>query len=215
VHPDAFDVCSAGAVELFLGGVRHRAEAGLAAGGRDHLGGVHGCAARGVQLARVVLLDDLDGFEVAGRLGRELHHQHRADAEVRGDQHADLRLVRQPAADPVKALLGEAAGAHHHADALVHRPVHVVHHHVGGGEVDEHLGARVGRVEEPVALVDHGHQFEVVGGVDCLAHLEAHAAAGAEDADADRFLLVRHADNLTRLLHQRSPSPTTRNTTAT
>ena len=84
--------------------------------------------------------------------------------------------------------VGEAAGADDHVDALVDGPVQVVHDHVGRGEVDEHLGAGVRGVEQPVALVDHRHQLQVVGGVDRLAHLEAHAAPGAEHADADRFL---------------------------
>ena len=38
-------------------------------------------------------------------------------------------------------------------------------HHVRAGEVDDHLGAGVGDVEQPVAVVDHRHQVEVVGRV--------------------------------------------------
>ena len=36
---------------------------------------------------------------------------------------------------------------------------------VGPGEVDDHLGAGVGEVEQPVAVVDHRDQLEVVGRV--------------------------------------------------
>ena len=103
----------------------------------------------------------------------------------------------QPAAHPLEPLLGEAGGADHRVDALVDAPVQVVHDDVRGGEVDDHLGAGVGGVEQPVALVDHRHQVEVVGGVDRPAHLDAHPAAGTQHADPDRLvrallLLVSH-----------------------
>ena len=75
-------------------------------------------------------------------------------------------------------------------------PVQVVHHHVRGGEVDEHLRGRVGGVEQPVALVDHRHELEVVGGVDRPADLGTHAAPGAQHPYADRFTLVSHRLNL-------------------
>ena len=44
----------------------------------------------------VVQFDDLGGGEVARRLGRELHHQHRADGEVRDYQGRRLVLRAQP-----------------------------------------------------------------------------------------------------------------------
>nr|BFE68582.1 hypothetical protein GCM10020092_018830 [Actinoplanes digitatis] len=93
VDPHAVDLRAARTGDLVLGRVRHRTAAGLGPGTGDQPRRVRRRAARRVQLARVVLLDDLDGLEVAGRLRRELHHQHRADAEVRGDQHADPGLV--------------------------------------------------------------------------------------------------------------------------
>ena len=43
-----------------------------------------------VDLVGVVQLDDLDRLVEAGGLGGERHHQHRAEGEVRGDEHADL-----------------------------------------------------------------------------------------------------------------------------
>ena len=45
-------------------------------------------------------------------------------------------------------------------------------------------------VEQPVALVDHRHEFEVVGGVDGLADLDAHPAAGTQHADPHRLGLL-------------------------
>ena len=56
----------------------------------------------------------------------------------------------------------------------------------GPGEVDDHLRAGVGDVEQPVAVVDHRDELEVVGVVDRLDHLGAHAAAGAEHPDVDQ-----------------------------
>ena len=73
-------------------------------------------------------------------------------------------------------------------DALVDTEAHVVHHHVGVSEVDDHLGARVGDVEHPVTGVDHRDQFHVVGGVDRLTHLGAHPATSSEHPDPDRVL---------------------------
>ena len=58
----------------------------------------------------------------------------------------------------------------------------------GRGEVDDHLGAGVGDAEQPVALVDHRDQLEVLGRVDRPAGLAAHPAAGAEHADPHRLL---------------------------
>ena len=54
-------------------------------------GGVPGGARRRVDLVGVVQLDHLDGLEPAGRARRERHGQHRAEREVRGDEHADAR----------------------------------------------------------------------------------------------------------------------------
>ena len=101
--------------------------------------------------------------------------------------------------DPLEPRLGEAAGADHDVDALVDAPVHVVHHDVGGGEVDDHLGAGVGDVEQPVALVDHRDEFHVVGRVDRPADLGAHPAAGAQHADPDRLASSSRVNSARRL----------------
>ena len=61
----------------------------------------------------------------------------------------------------------------------------------GPGEVDDDLGAGVGDVEQPVAVVDHRDELEVVGGVDRLDHLGAHPAPGAEHPDVDERGLAR------------------------
>ena len=63
----------------------------------DQLGGAPRGAARGVDLVRVVQLDDLDGLEEAGGLRGEAHHQHRAEREVGRDEHADAGRVGEPA----------------------------------------------------------------------------------------------------------------------
>ena len=52
----------------------------------NQLGGALRRARGGVELAVVVQLDDLRTPACGGRLGGELHHQHRADREVRGDE---------------------------------------------------------------------------------------------------------------------------------
>ena len=76
-----------------------RAQPGRGPGRGDQLRGPGRGAGRGVDLVRVVQLDDLDRLEEPGRLGGELHHQHRADREVRRDQDPDVRGRVQPASD--------------------------------------------------------------------------------------------------------------------
>ena len=69
----------------------------LRARGGDQLGGAHRGAARRVRLVRVVQLDDLDRLEVPRRQLGEPHRQHRADGEVRRDEHADPGRLVEPA----------------------------------------------------------------------------------------------------------------------
>jgi hypothetical protein len=52
------------------------------------VGGAHGRAAGPVELAVMVELDDLSGAHVPCCLGREAHHQDRADGEIR--RHEDI-----------------------------------------------------------------------------------------------------------------------------
>ena len=137
-------------------------------------GGAGGGAGRGVDLAGVVQLDHLDRVEEPGRLPGELHHQHRADAEVRGDQHVPGVSASQPRT-VLEALLVEPAGADHDGDAVVEREPDVVQHRAGMGEVDDHLGAGVDQPRRRVALVEARDQRQVRGGLDRAAHLAAHA----------------------------------------
>src|SRR5690606_36942356 len=105
----------------------------------DQFGGAVGGAGRRVHLLRVVRLDDLDGLEERRRLLREVHHQHRADAEVGGDEDVARRVVGQPGADRVDAGRVEAGGADHDVQAALDAPLDVVHHDAGLGEVDDDL----------------------------------------------------------------------------
>ena len=125
------------------GRVGHRAEPGLAAGGRDQLRRTPRGAGGRVGLVRVVQLDDLDRLvERRGRRG-EPHHQDRADREVRArSARRSPGESRQPAAQRVQPLLVEAGGADDGVDAVVDAELQVVHDDVGVGEVDDRLGAR-------------------------------------------------------------------------
>ena len=101
------------------------------------------------------------------------------------DDHADVGLGLQPLGDRGELGLVEARRPDDAVDVLVDAEADVVHDDVGPGEVDDHLGAGVGDVEQPVAVVDHRDELEVVGRVDRLDHLGAHPAAGAEHPDVD------------------------------
>ena len=151
----------------------------------------------------VVQLDDLGRLVVPRGELRELHRQDRTDGEVRarrarptcGLSASQSRIVSQ-------ALLGDARGADDGVDALVDREANVVHHDVRVGEVDEHLGAGVGHAEQPVPRVDHRDQVEVRRGIDRLADLLTHPAAGAEHPDPYRA----HSSGLLALLRPRRRS---------
>ena len=97
VHRDAVHARAAGAVGVVGGRVGDGREAGILPGGTDEVGRAGGRARGGVDLVGVVQLDDLDRLVEAGRLAREGHHEHRADGEVGGDEHADA-AGRRPAA---------------------------------------------------------------------------------------------------------------------
>ena len=185
VHADAVDVGATRALETGGRRVGHRGAAGLAAGGGDQLCRAPRGAGRGVGLVGVVQLDDLDRLEERGGLRGEAHHQDRADGEVGGDQHADTRRVGEPGLELVEPGLVEAGRADDGVDAVLDAEAQVVHHHVGVGEVHDHLGARPGELLEVVAGVDRGHQLGVGGRLDGTADLRADLAAGAQHADPD------------------------------
>ncbi len=95
-----------------------------------------------VGLVGVVQLDDLHRLVELRRLGREPHHQHGADREVGGHQHAGALAVREPPAQGVEPVRVEAGGADDRVDAVGDAELQVVHHHVGVGEVDDRLRRR-------------------------------------------------------------------------
>ena len=104
VHPHAVHRGPAGPLEGLRRRVRRHAASGVAASGRDQLGGPPGGAARRIRLARVVQLDDLDQLVEARGLRGEAHHQHRPDhnllrcGNVNHIRRAELtrrRLLRQ------------------------------------------------------------------------------------------------------------------------
>ncbi len=120
----------------------HRPEPGLAAGGGHQLRRTPGGARRRVRLvgwcSSTISTDSKNGAACAG----EAHHQDRADARSWG------RSARRCRAGPPASRAGsssrvlvEAGRADHRVDAVVDAELQVVHHHVGVGEVDDHLGA--------------------------------------------------------------------------
>ncbi len=140
VDRDAVDVGAAGAVEALHRGVGLGAEPRGAAGLGDEARGVARRARGGVDLARVVQLDDLDRLEVRRRHRGEPHHEHRADAEVGGDEHTGPGRRHEPAAQPGEPLVVEAGRADHGVDPLGDEELEVAHHGAGVGEVDHDLG---------------------------------------------------------------------------
>ena len=99
----------------------------------------------------MVQLDDLRGRKVAGRLGREALHQHRADGEVGRHDHVGLvLLVLQERTDLVQLGGADAGRSHDDVHAVVDGPSDVVHHDVGTGEVHRHLGLGLQQGIDPV-----------------------------------------------------------------
>src|SRR5690606_10422005 len=147
--------------QLRRGGVRGVAQTSVGAGRADQFGGAVGGSAGRVSLVRVVQFDDLRRLEVGGRLRRKVHHEYGGDPEVGGDEHVDARLRVQHAADFGESGVVEPGGAHHGVDPVLDEPAQVVHHRIGVGEIDDHVGAE--HLAAVVPDVDSGYQFGVVG----------------------------------------------------
>jgi hypothetical protein len=184
VDVDAVDDRPAGALEPGRRRVGHRAEAGVASGGSDQLRRTPRRTAGRVGLVGVVELDDLDRLVERRRFGGEAHHQHGPDGEVGSDHDAHRRRVGEEPAHGLEPLVVEAGRADDAVQAAPDAPAQMVHHRVGMGEVDDHVGQRqrVQRVFGP----DAGHQLEVAGPFDGTAHLGADPAASPQHAHLDR-----------------------------
>ena len=168
MHRDAVDVGSARSRQAGAGGIRVGRH--TFSGRRDELGRAGRGARRGVGLLRVVQFDHLRRFEVRRGLLREVHRQHRANREVRGDQHTGGRIVDQPASDLIEAGVGEPGGADDGVDAVADQELQVVHDGVRMGEVDDDLGGRIGKRTQRVTGIDFGTQLKIGG----IAHRGAH-----------------------------------------
>src|SRR5690606_11467128 len=123
--------------------------------------------------------------EVPGGLRGELHHQDRADAEVRGDDAADLGGGAEHLADPVEPRLVEPGGAHDGVQAVVEAPGQVVHDHAGQREVHDHVHTGLDEPVERLVVVDRRGQFQVVGIGHGLADGGAHPAPRAQHTHFD------------------------------
>ena len=91
VDADAVDVAAACAAHALVAGLAVRRRAACR---RHPPRGRHRRSRRRVGLVLVVELDDLGVGQVPDRLFGEALHQHGADREVRGDEHADVALLR-------------------------------------------------------------------------------------------------------------------------
>ena len=120
-------------------------------------------------------------FRRTRRLLGEVHHQHRTDGEVGGDQDADCRILAQLTTDDVVLLVCEAGGSDDSVNAVLDAPGDVVHHRIGMGEVDGYVG---GLSHCPVvAQVEGRNQLQPIRGFHRYAYLGAHPASGPEHSD--------------------------------
>jgi hypothetical protein len=140
----------------------------------------------------VVQFDDFGGLEEPGSLLRKMHGQHRADGEVRRDEHRDIRLGGQPRLDLAHPFVGESGGADDRVDSVVDEEFQIVHHNVGMGEVDDDLGAGINQLAQRIAGVDADGEGHVVGGLDGLDHRRADLAFGSQDSDSHGPTLMAH-----------------------
>ena len=173
---------------------------------RGHpLGGPHGRARRGVDLAVVVQLDDLRRLEERrGHLG-EAHHQHRRDGEVRCD-HAMRRSVAERMPGGVDVGLVEPGGAHHGVHAVHRQPWQRDASCGRDREVDDDVARRVGEAPELTAdrddsavragwdlgagdvRIDGRHELQIGIDRDRPTHRRSHPPTCAVDADPNRHV---------------------------
>ena len=166
-------------------GFLHLGRWGLGPDRFDLLRCLDGGARGGFGLHVVVQLDDLHVGKEPGRLGREAHHQHRADGEIGGDQPAQLPLP----AHRLK-LFDFLRPEPRRPDDRV-RPggndrFGVGESGVGMGEINHHPGAGGGdRAGQVVAEIDLPHQVEIGVRADGFHQLAAHPSLGPIDQNGN------------------------------
>ena len=188
VHRDAVDIGSARSGQAGAGdiGVGRHTFSRLG----DQLGGTRRGARRRIGLLRVVQFDHLSGLKVRRRLLREVHRQHRADREVRSDQHSGRRTGGQPGADLLDSCVGETGGTDDGVDTVVDEELQVVHHDVGVGEVDDDLGGRIGERAQRVTGVDFRTQLQIGSLADRGAHRHSDLARRTQHPDSHGVSVV-------------------------
>ena len=206
MHVHAVDDGAARAVRVVLGGVRGDGHAGRVPGRADELGGPHGRARRGVHLVRVVQLDELDGLEVPRRLRGERRGQHRADREVRGDQHAHPRVLSQLRLEALAALGHPARRADDRVQPVLHGEGHVLGRGVRDREVQDVGGAGVEHRVQAVLRAELGHELQPLGRSHRGHRVAAHAATGAQDRDARDVVGSGHGGGGAGLGHGLQPT---------
>ena len=140
-------------------------------------------AGRGVLLAVVVHLDDLDvGEELAGNLG-ELHHEDGAGGEVRGKEEL-AALVRVLQSEGLHVLTGNTGGAHNGVRTMGQHALDIGKHGTRLGEVDHDVGS--GGVNERTQIIGAG-KITVGAGNDLPS------AMGIEAADKLEVLSCGHS----------------------
>ena len=208
VHADAVDVGARGRRRGRWRSRRAPARSPASrAGGGDQLRRTPRGAGGRVGLVGVVQLDDLDRL-VERRRGRgEAHHQHRADREVRGDQHAGPRGVGQPAAQRRRA--GPSSKPVVPTTAWMPWPTQNSRLSIttsGWVKSTTASAPAATRSSSASSASIAGHQLEVVGRLDRPAHLGADPAPRAQHArPSPRSARTHRADNLGHRATRRVP----------
>jgi hypothetical protein len=110
----------------------------------------------------------------------DLHHQHRADREVRSDEQ-----VRVP--DTLERREVGAARAHDAVHTRLEAQPRVVERGVRLGEVDDHVGVAERVLQRDAELrIDPRDERHVVRALDGVAHRLPHLAGGPGDGDVDQ-----------------------------